>query len=119
MLWYSKSLTGRFTTLLRGYGSAFPRSIPPSLASAALTWLLHTYAADWIRGQWDSQVSYQAFAYILGVVIVFRTNCAYQRYNAARSQAQQMTASLTDACAQVMQIYAHAHHAMYSTAACV
>lgn len=56
MLWYSKSLIGRFTTLLRGYGSAFPRSIPPSLVSAALTWLLHTYAAAWIRGQWDSQV---------------------------------------------------------------
>jgi hypothetical protein len=47
-------------------------------------------------------VSYQAFAFTLGVLIVFHMNASYQRYTSARNNVQRLAQNLTDGCMQVV-----------------
>ena len=71
MIRYSKQFWG-LCTLTRWYGSAFPRALPFSVASALLAGLLQAFISDELRPLWLHPYPYQSFAFIAGFMIVFR-----------------------------------------------
>lgn len=88
--------------LFKVYGSAFPRALPFSLLSALLAGLLRAYASEAVDSQLRHPYPYQAFAFIVGFMIVFRSNLGYQRYWEGRTSLTLMTSKLTDAVVQVL-----------------
>jgi uncharacterized membrane protein YraQ (UPF0718 family) len=71
MIRYDKRFWGIFT-LYRWYGSAFPRALPFSLASALLAGLLEAFVSEETLSQWKNPYPYSTFAFIVGFMIVFR-----------------------------------------------
>ena len=71
MIRYSKSYWGALT-LVRWYGSAFPRALPFSLLSAAAAGLLRHFWASQASDLWLHPYPFQTFAFIVGFMIVFR-----------------------------------------------
>jgi hypothetical protein len=71
MIRYSKAHWG-FWTLTRWYGSAFPRALPFSLATAIATALLEIYVDENLKKNWLHPYPFQVFAFIAGFMIVFR-----------------------------------------------
>ena len=74
--WYGLGL------LTRMHGSAAPRALVPALLSTALTLLLELgypmLGHNELRSLFEHPYPYQIFASILGFILVFRTNFAYQ-----------------------------------------
>eukprot|EP01023_Acetabularia_acetabulum_P024927 TRINITY_DN2394_c0_g1_i2.p1 TRINITY_DN2394_c0_g1~~TRINITY_DN2394_c0_g1_i2.p1 ORF type:complete len:530 (+),score=43.52 TRINITY_DN2394_c0_g1_i2:220-1809(+) len=107
MITYSKRLWG-LQLLFRLYGSAFPRAVPFALLSMLITLLLKvfmdpTHASNqYINTLWEHPYPFQTFAFIVGFVIVFRSNFGYQRYMEGRTNLQMMTSKWTDGVIQAL-----------------
>ena len=99
MITYNKIGWG-LPLLFRMYGSAFPRSFPFAALRAALTALFYLTIQTPDEGWWRHPYPYQIFAYIVGFIVIFRSNFGYQRYWDGRSWLQNMTAAWVDACVQ-------------------
>mmetsp|Transcript_49524 Transcript_49524/g.105923 ORF Transcript_49524/g.105923 Transcript_49524/m.105923 type:complete len:431 (+) Transcript_49524:57-1349(+) len=100
MIVYKKGYWG-FFILLHFAGTSWPAGIVPGLFSAIMGFVLSKVAAI------DETVSdkerflnnpypFQLFAYLVGFVMVFRTNFAYQRYWLALDAVQRMGAKWFD-----------------------
>jgi hypothetical protein len=74
MIRYSKSYWSIRTLFSRTswYGSALPRALPFALASAAITAVAHAFLDDAMKEQWRHPYPYQAFAFVVGFMLVFR-----------------------------------------------
>eukprot|EP00892_Ulva_mutabilis_P004197 jgi/Ulvmu1/2149/UM129_0008.1 len=96
MITYDKGLWGNYV-LFRMYGSAFPRAMPHACLSAGiaatLSGLFNTTGWDLFSNSYPVQM----FFFIVGFMVVFRSNLSYNRYWEGRTQLQQMTARLSDA----------------------
>jgi len=101
MITYSKGCGGLFI-LLRLSGTSWPHGIFPGLLSASIGIVLSNVES------WDDVISddtqfvanpypYQLFAYLVGFVLVFRTNFGYQRYWEALDAMQRMGSKWLDA----------------------
>eukprot|EP01025_Chloroclados_australasicus_P030869 TRINITY_DN3106_c0_g1_i1.p1 TRINITY_DN3106_c0_g1~~TRINITY_DN3106_c0_g1_i1.p1 ORF type:complete len:491 (-),score=51.58 TRINITY_DN3106_c0_g1_i1:2910-4268(-) len=110
MIIYNKKLWG-VQLLTRLYGSAFPRALPFAVLSTVISLMLklfldpvddsennHRFAGDdqYVLELWNHPYPYQAFAFIVGFIIVFRSNFGYQRYWEGRTQFQLMTSKWAD-----------------------
>ena len=100
MITYNKIGWG-LPLLLRMYGSAFPRSFPAAAISAGVTVLFYLTIQDADERWWGPPYPYQIFAYIVGFIVIFRSNFGYSRYWEGRTWFQNMTAAWVDACIQV------------------
>ncbi|CAD7699638.1 unnamed protein product [Ostreobium quekettii] len=108
MILYSKNYWG-LPLLWRIYGSAFPRTLPFALVSGVITLILEwTVAEDkdgvpsTARRWWEHPYPYQTFAFIVGFMLVFRSNFGYGRYWEGRTTLQLMSAKWSDAVIQVL-----------------
>lgn len=99
MITYNKIGWG-LPLLFRMYGSSFPRSFPPAAVSAGITALFYLTIQQNDQNWWRHPYPYQVFAYIVGFIVIFRSNFGYQRYWDGRTWLQNMTAAWVDACIQ-------------------
>eukprot|EP00403_Amphidinium_massartii_P010652 CAMPEP_0178430950 /NCGR_PEP_ID=MMETSP0689_2-20121128/31585_1 /TAXON_ID=160604 /ORGANISM="Amphidinium massartii, Strain CS-259" /LENGTH=463 /DNA_ID=CAMNT_0020052825 /DNA_START=61 /DNA_END=1449 /DNA_ORIENTATION=+ len=100
MITYSKSTFG-FHILFAFTGTAWPFGLLPGFSATAISLALSYWEAadDEIRERSDfisHPYAFQLFAYLLGFVIVFRTQLAYQRYWEAVGSLQAMAAKWLD-----------------------
>jgi predicted membrane chloride channel (bestrophin family) len=102
MIIYSKKFYG-IHLLFRLYGSAFPRVLPFSLLSAGLTALLFYYPGQaYFSDIWGHPYIYYNLSFIVGFVLVFRSNFAYGRFVTGRVQLQKMSAMWSYACTSAL-----------------
>ncbi|KAK9789401.1 hypothetical protein WJX73_006004 [Symbiochloris irregularis] len=101
MITYNKIAWG-LPLLCRLYGSALPRSVPPALLSAGVTAAFFVCIGDDDKGWWRHPYPFQLFGYMVGFIVIFRSNFGYQRYWEGRSFLQGMTSAWVDACVQVV-----------------
>mmetsp|Transcript_140729 Transcript_140729/g.392256 ORF Transcript_140729/g.392256 Transcript_140729/m.392256 type:complete len:429 (-) Transcript_140729:103-1389(-) len=100
MITYKKGYAGIFL-LLRFAGTSWPHGILPGLLSACFGLVL-SFAQDMNAfisdGDefWLNPYPYQLFAYLVGFVLVFRTNFGYSRYWEALDAVQRMGAKWLD-----------------------
>eukprot|EP01024_Parvocaulis_polyphysoides_P014826 TRINITY_DN16220_c0_g1_i2.p1 TRINITY_DN16220_c0_g1~~TRINITY_DN16220_c0_g1_i2.p1 ORF type:complete len:459 (+),score=57.88 TRINITY_DN16220_c0_g1_i2:128-1504(+) len=111
MIIYHKRLWG-LQLLGRLYGSAFPRALPFALLSTGITLILKLVADhtddsmanhkrfpgedQWLLELWHHPYPYQTFAFVVGFIIIFRSNFGYARYMEGRTQFQLMTSKWAD-----------------------
>lgn len=106
MILYSKRLGG-LPLLFRITGTAWPYGILPALVSVAIGTLLGVFdkVDDALSDKskfMQHPYPFQLYAFIIGFLIVFRTNFAYQRYWEGRSTLAQMASKWLDgACMAV------------------
>jgi len=84
MIYYRKGYGG-LLILFRIVGTSWPFGVAPGLIALAISLILSFWPAldDIIRSRDDfisHPYAFQLFAYLLGFLMVFRTNFAYQRY---------------------------------------
>lgn len=101
MIVYDKALWG-VKVLFRVYGSPFPRAIPFALASAFAALAIELFAADEAHSWWLHPYPYQVFSFIVGFILVFRSNSAYQRFWEGRTTIQIMSSKWADALTQLL-----------------
>lgn len=97
--------------LFRLYGSALPRCFPFALISGTLTLILELTvgkAANFedeseARTWWKHPYPFQTYAFIVGFMLVFRSNFGYSRFWEARTNLQLMTTKWTDAVIQTVK----------------
>jgi len=100
MIYYRKGYGGLFI-LFRIVGTSWPFGVIPGLVALGISLALSyiTVLDDLIRDR-DQFIShpyaFQLFAYLLGFLMVFRTNFAYQRYWEAIGAMQNMAAKWLD-----------------------
>eukprot|EP00210_Caulerpa_lentillifera_P008030 g7667.t1 len=109
MIVYHKRLWG-LPLLCRFYGSALPRCLPLALMSGALTLVLELTAGEDANSHaptqseedpwWWHPYPFQTFAFIVGFMLVFRSNFGYARYWEARTNLQLMSTRWMDALTQ-------------------
>mmetsp|Transcript_25440 Transcript_25440/g.58602 ORF Transcript_25440/g.58602 Transcript_25440/m.58602 type:complete len:437 (+) Transcript_25440:111-1421(+) len=102
MITYAKGTFG-FSVLFQVTGTSWPFGLVPGGIAAAVSLALSNWAeADDLMRDRDDFIShpyaFQLFAYLLGFVIVFRTQLAYQRYWEAVGALQNMSAKWLDGC---------------------
>mmetsp|Transcript_22240 Transcript_22240/g.40952 ORF Transcript_22240/g.40952 Transcript_22240/m.40952 type:complete len:430 (-) Transcript_22240:71-1360(-) len=102
MITYAKGGLG-FSVLFAVTGTSWPFGlIPGGIATAASLALSYWEDADDVMRDRDDFIShpyaFQLFAYLLGFVIVFRTQLAYSRYWEAVGALQAMSAKWLDGC---------------------
>jgi len=100
MITYSKSLGG-FWLIFRCIGTSWPSGIIPGLVASAISLILGYLedVDDVVRPPSDfisNTYAFQLFAYLLGILMVFRTNFAYNRYWEAVGMVQAMAAKWLD-----------------------
>lgn len=100
MIHYQKGFGGLFI-VLQVAGTSWPYGILPGLLSAALGYVLGELEDldSVVRDKTefiDNPYPFQLFAYLVGFVIVFRTNFAYQRYWEGIDAVQRMGAKWLD-----------------------
>mmetsp|Transcript_525 Transcript_525/g.1408 ORF Transcript_525/g.1408 Transcript_525/m.1408 type:complete len:608 (+) Transcript_525:132-1955(+) len=106
MIVYSKRLGG-LPLLFRITGTAWPAGILPALVSVAMCFALgyDPEVDDLVTDKskfMQHPYPFQLYAFIIGFLIVFRTNFAYQRYWEGRSTLAQMASKWLDgACMSV------------------
>lgn len=106
MIEYSKGFLG-LPILMRWRGIAWPMGIPPALVSVIVGVFLNEWSTieDTVSDRtefMDHPYPFQLYAFIVGFLIVFRTNFAYQRYWEGRSVIAQMASKWLDgACMSV------------------
>ena len=71
MITYTKAWWG-IGSLAQMYGSALPRTAPISLVAAAFAALLHRYLGNRIEDELTNSYPFQAFAFVVGFLLVFR-----------------------------------------------
>lgn len=78
--------------LLRLHGSPFPRSLPFAALSVALTLLLKLQDGwgDRVKTTLEHHYSFQVYAFVIGFLVVLRTNHALSRFMEARANVEQM-----------------------------
>jgi len=90
----------------RLFGSAFPRVMPFSILSTCLTALLFYYPGHEyfyrVWGQEGHPFVYNNLGFIIGFILVFRSNFAYARFVAGRNQLQTMSAHWANACSTAL-----------------
>jgi len=101
MIFYSKHWCG-FPLLCRIYGSPMPRAFPFACFSGFITYFIEEYAGDETRLWFDHPYPYSIFAFILGFVLIFRTNFGYQRYWEGRTRIQDMASKWVDGLYEVI-----------------
>lgn len=106
MITYRKGWGGLFL-VFRVAGTSWPYGVLPGLLSAAVGVGLSCYEdANVVISDEDAFIEnpypFQLFAYLVGFVIVFRTNFAYQRYWEAVDALQRMGAKLLDGACMVV-----------------
>ncbi|CAD7698726.1 unnamed protein product [Ostreobium quekettii] len=108
MILYTKNYWG-LPLLWRIYGSAFPRTIPFALISGVIALILEWTVGEDKDGRpstarewWQDPYPYQTFAFIVGFMLVFRSNFGYGRYWEGRSTLQVMSAKWSDVVTQVL-----------------
>lgn len=93
-------------SLCRLFGSAFPRVLPFSLFSAGLTALLWYFPGhDYFYEVWANKghpFVYNNLGFIIGFILVFRSNFAYGRFVTGRNQLQAMSARWANACSTML-----------------
>ncbi|OLP89053.1 Suprabasin [Symbiodinium microadriaticum] len=100
MIYYRKGYGG-LLILFRIVGTSWPFGVAPGLIALAISLILSFWPAldDIIRSRDDfisHPYAFQLFAYLLGFLMVFRTNFAYQRYWEAIGAMQNMAAKWLD-----------------------
>lgn len=106
MIYYQKGLGG-FFVVFQIAGTSWPYGILPGILSATLGYVLSEIKDldSIIRDKEefiDNPYPFQLFAYLVGFVIVFRTNFAYQRYWEGIDAVQRMGAKWLDgACMSI------------------
>ncbi|KAL4435251.1 hypothetical protein ABPG77_001933 [Micractinium sp. CCAP 211/92] len=99
---YSKGWGG-LHLLLRAYGSAIPRTLLASILSTALAaFLFYIPGKNYFQGLWRHPYPYQLFAFLVGFILVFRSNLAYARFWEGRSQLQLLSAHWADAVVKAL-----------------
>lgn len=102
MIIYSKKFYG-IHLLFRLYGSALPRVLPFSCLSAGLTAVLFYFPGrEYFREVWGHPYIYYNLSFIVGFVLVFRSNFAYGRFVTGRVQLQKMSAMWAYACSTAL-----------------
>jgi hypothetical protein len=71
MIVYDKVLWGH-PLLFRLYGSALPRVMPVAILAALYCGLLSYYLSDHLAQLWTNPYAYNAFAFGVGFILVFR-----------------------------------------------
>ena len=79
-----------------------PRAFPFACFSGIITYFIEEYAGDETRLWFDHPYPYSIFAFILGFVLIFRTNFGYQRYWEGRTRIQDMASKWVDALYEVI-----------------
>eukprot|EP00210_Caulerpa_lentillifera_P008077 g7712.t1 len=110
MIVYDKRHWG-LPLLFRIYGSAFPRCLPFAILSGTITLVLELTvgkAANFedeseARSWWRHPYPFQTYAFIVGFMLVFRSNFGYSRFWEARTNLQLMTTKWTDAAIQCVK----------------
>jgi len=106
MIIYSKKFYG-IHLLFRLYGSALPRVLPFCVLSAGLTALLFYYPGrEYFSGIWGHPYIYYNLSFIVGFVLVFRSNFAYGRFVTGRVQLQKMSAMWAYSCTTALSFEA-------------
>jgi predicted membrane chloride channel (bestrophin family) len=83
----------------RLYGSALPRVLPFSCLSAGLTAILYFFPGrSYFEEIWGHPYIYYNLSFIVGFVLVFRSNFAYGRFVTGRVQLQNMSSMWAYAC---------------------
>ncbi|KAL0045047.1 hypothetical protein WJX82_006316 [Trebouxia sp. C0006] len=103
MITYSKTTWG-LHLLLRMYGSAFPRSLIFSIISTSITVALYLTKERQLYDDWRHPYPYHIFAFIVGFIVVFRSQLSYGRYWEGRLQLQTMTARWADFCTEALMM---------------
>ncbi|KAL3134602.1 hypothetical protein ABBQ38_006433 [Trebouxia sp. C0009 RCD-2024] len=101
MITYCKTAWG-LHLLLRWSGSAFPRTLIFSGASTAIAAALYATKRPEVDADWRHPYPFQAFAFIVGFTVVFRSQLSYGRYWEGRLQLQSMTARWADFCTEAL-----------------
>ena len=98
MIHYPKRYWG-LPLAFRWFGSPFPRTIPFAALSVAITTLLQL-ADDWkatIVDAFGHPYPFQVYAFVIGFLVVLRTNHALARFMEARAAVEQMQSKWADA----------------------
>ena len=98
MIHYPKRYWG-LPLAFRWFGSPFPRTIPFVALSVGLTTALQL-AGEWKRTIVDAfghPYPFQVYAFVIGFLVVLRTNHALARFMEARGAVEQMQSKLADA----------------------
>ena len=98
MIHYAKRYWG-LPLAFRWFGSPFPRTIPFAALSVAITTLLQL-ADDWkatIVDAFGHPYPFQVYAFVIGFLVVLRTNHALARFMEARGAVEQMQSKWADA----------------------
>ncbi|KAI8466896.1 MAG: hypothetical protein J3K34DRAFT_432097 [Monoraphidium minutum] len=107
MILYNKDWWG-LLLILRAYGSAFPRVLPPVLVSGALTAALAWGGThESIAALWVHPYAYSIFAAILSFILVFRAQYGYNRWWEGATQLQVLSARLTGAASEILAFDRH------------
>lgn len=106
MIYYRKGWAGLFV-VFRFAGTAWPFGVFPGILSASVgLGLSFVEKAESLITDEDRFIEnpypFQLFAYLVGFVIVFRTNFAYQRYWESVDAVQRMGAKLIDGACMVV-----------------
>lgn len=105
MIIYSKQLTG-IGLLARLHGSPVWRALPYGLLAAVISIILNSIGGvqEWLEEQVVHPYIFQVFAFVVGFVIVFRSNQSLARYAEGRAALQQMQAKWMDAALEAMTL---------------
>lgn len=107
MIRYTKTWNG-FFILFKWAGTAWPHGVPPGCIAAAISLALSHWEAadDKLRDRKNflaHPYAFRLFTYLVGILMVFRTNFAYHRYWEAMGMLQAMGSKWLDgACMGVV-----------------
>lgn len=111
MLLYPHSFAG-LPLLYQVAGSAVPRAVVPALMSMLLTLVIEeTLSQEFLNHIFAHPYPYTVFANLVGFMLVFRNNIAYNRYWEGITQLRQMSAKWGDERPQRLKLVAaHSPH---------
>lgn len=98
MLHYEKRLWG-LGLLFRAQGSPFPRVLPFAVLSVGITLVIHLSdgCKSAVEAAFGHPYPFQVYAFVIGFLVVLRTNHALARFMEARGHAQWMASKWADA----------------------
>lgn len=100
MIEYDKSWYG-FGLLFKVYGSPFPRALPFAILATIGALNVNLLWGEALPLEWRHPFAYSTFSFVVGFMLIFRTNFGYQRYWEGRTNLQLMTQRFSDALLQV------------------
>lgn len=100
MIEYDKSWYG-FGLLFKVYGSPFPRALPFAILATIGALNVNFLWGEALPLEWRHPFAYSTFSFIVGFMLIFRTNFGYQRYWEGCTNLQLMTQRFSDALLQV------------------